>query len=75
MYQNLTNLLQQKGLKKQWLAEQLGISKARLSSYITGKRAMPDHLKIYTAKILKSSVGHLFFEEDVISVCDTKDIA
>jgi predicted transcriptional regulator len=34
-------LIKQKGLKINWLAEQLGISQPTLSMYLTSKREMP----------------------------------
>lgn len=72
MYPNLDKELKIRGLKKQWLADQIGISKARLSSYVTGKRTMPDHLKIKSAEVLDCTVGYLFFGEGVTKDCDIK---
>lgn len=37
--------IKDKGLKKSWVAEQVGISNVLFSYYLTGTRPMPDHIK------------------------------
>jgi len=35
----------EKGLKKSWVARQIGISNVLLSYYLTGTRPMPEHIE------------------------------
>jgi predicted transcriptional regulator len=35
----------EKGLKKSWIAKQIGISNVLLSYYLTGTRSMPEHIE------------------------------
>ena len=37
--------IKDKGLKKSWIADQIGVSRTRLSFYLTGTRPMPDDVK------------------------------
>jgi len=37
--------IREKGLKKTWIAEQIGISNVLLSYYLTETRPMPDHIE------------------------------
>ena len=37
--------IKNKGLKKSWIAEKIGISNTRLSFYLTGTRPMPEDVK------------------------------
>ena len=42
------------GLKKKWLAEQLGINRMSLSHYINGTRNMPEELERKLKEILRT---------------------
>lgn len=44
--------IREKGLKKSWLAKQIGISNVLLSYYLTGTRPMPEHIEIKLKKEL-----------------------
>lgn len=44
--------IKEKGLKKSWVAEQIGISNVLLSYYLTETRPMPDHIDIKLKEIL-----------------------
>ena len=37
--------IKEKGLKKSWVAENIGISNVLLSYYLTKTRPMPDHIE------------------------------
>lgn len=41
---NFNEKIKEKGLKKTWIAEQIGISNVLLSYYLTGTRSMPEHI-------------------------------
>lgn len=49
-YEMIKNRLKNKGIKKKWIAEQIGITPILLSYYLNGKRKMPEHIqeKIYS---------------------------
>ena len=38
--------IKEKGLKKSWVAKQIGISNVLLSYYLNGTRPMPEHIEI-----------------------------
>jgi len=42
---NYNERIKQTGLKKKWIAEQIGISNISLSHYINGTRNFPDDVK------------------------------
>ena len=42
------------GLKKSWLAEQLGINRVSLSHYINGTRTMPEGVERKLKEILRT---------------------
>ena len=44
--------IKEKGLKKSWIAKNIGISNVLLSYYLTGTRPMPDHIKENLKKVL-----------------------
>jgi len=44
--------IQNKGLKKSWIAQQIGISNVLLSYYITGTRSMPEHIERKLKEVL-----------------------
>jgi predicted transcriptional regulator len=46
------------GLKKGWIAEQLGISRVSLSHYINETRPMPDDIKRRLKRIIEKSNSH-----------------
>lgn len=46
-------LITEKGLKKQWIANKIGISKVMLSFYLTGTRPMPEHIERKLKDVLK----------------------
>jgi predicted transcriptional regulator len=48
----LVKKIEDKGLKKTWLARQLGISSTLLSFYLTGTRDMPEDRKRKLEEIL-----------------------
>jgi len=37
--------IKDKGLKKSWVAKQIGISNVLFSYYLTGTRSMPEHIE------------------------------
>lgn len=41
---NFNEKIKEKGLKKTWIANQIGISNVLLSYYLTGTRDMPEHI-------------------------------
>lgn len=44
--------IKEKGLKKSWIAEQIGISKTRLSFYLNGTRPIPEDVKKDLVEVL-----------------------
>jgi len=42
---NFNKVIKEKGLKKSWIAENIGISNVLLSYYLTETRPMPDHIE------------------------------
>lgn len=44
--------IKEKGLKKTWIADQIGISNVRLSYYLTETRPMPEAIKEKLEEIL-----------------------
>ena len=44
--------IKDKGLKKSWIAEQIGVSNTRLSFYLTNTRPMPEEVKRDLIEIL-----------------------
>lgn len=44
--------IKEKGLKKTWIADQIGISNVLLSFYLTKTRPMPDKVKRSLEKVL-----------------------
>ena len=51
------------------VATKLGISVSALSMYESGERSPRDELKIRMAKLYGTTVGHLFFGEEVHETC------
>lgn len=49
---NYNQIIKEKGLKKKWIAEKIGISKVLFSFYITGSRPMPEHIERKLKEIL-----------------------
>lgn len=45
--------IKERGLKKNWIAKQIGISQVLFSFYITGARPMPEHIERRLRDILK----------------------
>ena len=45
-------MIKDKGLKKSWIAEQIGVSNTRLSFYLTNTRPMPEEVKRDLIEIL-----------------------
>jgi len=45
--------IKEKGLKKIWIAKQIGISQVLFSFYMTGTRPMPEHIERKLKEILK----------------------
>jgi len=43
--ETIRNKLNEWGIKQQWLADQLGVSKVQLSKWLNGSSEMPDHMK------------------------------
>jgi len=41
----LKSIVESSGLKKSYIADRLGISSARLSNYLLGKRTMPSEIE------------------------------
>lgn len=50
---NFNQRIEQKGLKKKWIAKQIGISHILLSYYLNGVRPMPSHIEQKLKKLLK----------------------
>ena len=50
---DINKKIKEKGLKKNWIADQLGISKTLLSFYLTDTRPMPDGIRIKLEELLK----------------------
>ena len=44
--------IQDKGLKKSWIAKQIGISNVLLSYYLNGTRPMPEHIERKLKEVL-----------------------
>jgi len=44
--------IKNKGLKKSWVAEQIGISNVLLSYYLTGTRSTPEHIERKLKEVL-----------------------
>jgi predicted transcriptional regulator len=44
--------IKEKGLKKSWIAEQIGISRTRLSFYLNETRPMPEDVRKDLIKVL-----------------------
>ena len=49
---NFNEVIKDKGLKKGWIANQIGISQVLFSYYLTGTRSMPDHIKLKLKELL-----------------------
>lgn len=50
---NYKNLIKQKGLKLNWVALQISVSRPTLSAYISGTRTMPLDVEARLQKLLK----------------------
>jgi len=48
----LRNQIQEKGLKFNWVAEKVGVSKTMFSFYMTGTRTMPTDVKKKVKELL-----------------------
>lgn len=44
--------IKERGLKKTWIAKQIGISNVLLSYYLTGTRSMPEHIERSLKEVL-----------------------
>ena len=42
---DFNKVIKDKGLKKSWIAEQIGVSNTRLSFYLTGTRPIPESVE------------------------------
>lgn len=49
---NFNEVIKEKGLKKSWIAKQIGISNVLLSYYLTGTRPMPEHIEANLKEVL-----------------------
>ncbi len=69
----LDKLIEEKGLKKSYIAHKIGISPGLLSKYISGERKP----KLDTAKklseILECSIEDIFFAKNTISVVNNRN--
>ena len=50
---NFKNRIKEKGLKKNWIAKQIGISFVLFSQYLNGSRNMPIHIEDKLKEVLK----------------------
>nr|WP_304654780.1 helix-turn-helix transcriptional regulator [Sporolactobacillus sp. STSJ-5] len=61
----IARLIEQKGLKKTFVAQQVGISKGSLSNIVSGKTKEPSlHVAIKLAKVLGTTVEDLWGNND-----------
>lgn len=51
--EKLNEKINSKGIKKNWIAEKVGISQPLLSMYLAGKRNMPKHIEISINNLIK----------------------
>lgn len=49
---DFNEVIKDKGLKKGWVAKQIGISQVLFSYYLTETRPMPDHIKTKLKQVL-----------------------
>ena len=49
---NFNEEIKESGLKKSWIAKQIGISNVLLSYYLTGTRSMPEHIEKRLKEVL-----------------------
>lgn len=50
---NYRDKINQKGLKVNWLAKQIGVSQPALSNYMNGTRNMPSWVEVKLKQLLK----------------------
>lgn len=48
----LKSIIESKGIKQKWIAEQVKISLPLLSMYLSGKRNMPKHIELSIKALL-----------------------
>lgn len=51
---SINDNIKETGLKKKWIADQLGISNITLSHYINGTRTMPEDIERKLKEILRN---------------------
>jgi len=62
--QILERILDARGIRRRWLARQLGISDAYLSRLLSGEKRWPPRLRAETARVLMLPEDVLFFDFD-----------
>jgi len=60
MISKIGELMQKKGLKGKWVAQQLGISQNQMSNYVKGKSYPPVDKAFELAKLLDCKVDDLY---------------
>ncbi len=60
----LKEILESRGIKQSWLAEQSGITKQTMSSLIKNRYSTSMDVAFKIAKVLKLEVTDIFYEEE-----------
>jgi len=61
MNNNLNNILKEKGLKKSWLAKQLGVSKQSVTNWVKGRNYPEVKTMKKLSEILDTKIEDIFF--------------
>jgi DNA-binding XRE family transcriptional regulator len=60
----LAEIIEEKGIKKSWLAEQVGITKSTMSTLIQNKYSTSIDIAFKLSRILKMDIKDIFYEVD-----------
>lgn len=63
MNNKLKSLLDEKGIKQKWLADQMGLSVSSISNYVKGKRKLSKSKAIAIASVLNVELKEVQDEE------------